>query len=73
MARRAVRGATPNSRRESASWLKEADESAEWLDLIAEAELVISANLQPLRQESRELLAIFSASVGTARRNERLR
>jgi four helix bundle protein len=52
---------------------EEADESAEWLDVIAEARLVHAPELQRLRRESRELLAIFSASVGTARRNERAR
>jgi four helix bundle protein len=52
---------------------EEADESAEWLDLIAEAKFVASSELPRLQRESRELLAIFSASVGTARRNERLR
>ena len=50
---------------------EEADESAEWLDVIAEARLVTSPELQRLRTESRELLAIFSASAGTARRKER--
>jgi four helix bundle protein len=52
---------------------EEADESAEWLDLIADAGLVGSTELPRLRKESRELLAIFSTSVGTARRNERSR
>jgi four helix bundle protein len=52
---------------------EEADESAEWLDLVAEAGLVASTEMPRLRRESRELLAIFSASVGTARRNERSR
>ena len=50
---------------------EEADESAEWLDLVAEAKLTTFAGLNPLRKESRELLAIFSASVGTARRSLR--
>jgi four helix bundle protein len=52
---------------------EEADESAEWLDLIAEVKFVASSELPRLQRESRELLAIFSASVGTARRNQRLR
>jgi hypothetical protein len=52
---------------------EEADESAEWLDLMADAGSVGSTELPRLRKESRELLAIFSASVGTARRNERSR
>jgi four helix bundle protein len=50
---------------------EEADESAEWLDLIAGAGLSGAPNLDPVRRESRELLAIFSASVGTARRRKR--
>jgi four helix bundle protein len=52
---------------------EESDESAEWLDVIAEARLVNSLGLLKLQEESRELLAIFSRSVGTARRNERKR
>jgi four helix bundle protein len=52
---------------------EEADESAEWLDLVAEAKLITSQELNALRGESRELLAIFSASAGTARRNARSR
>jgi four helix bundle protein len=50
---------------------EEADESAEWLDLIAEAKLLSWPELPRVQRESRELLAIFSASVGTTRRNER--
>jgi four helix bundle protein len=50
---------------------EEADETAEWLDVVAEARMVNSSELTRLRGESRELLAIFSASVGTARRKQR--
>ena len=50
---------------------EEADESAEWLDVIAQGKLTTFAALDPLRKESRELLAIFSASLGTARHNNR--
>ena len=50
---------------------EEADETAEWLDVVAEAGMVKSSELTRLRGESRELLAIFSASVGTARRRQR--
>jgi four helix bundle protein len=50
---------------------EEADETAEWLDVVDEARLVNSSGLTRLRGESRELLAIFSASVGTARRRQR--
>ncbi len=50
---------------------EEADESASWLDLIAEAKLVRSDLLPRLQSEGHELEAIFSASAGTARFNER--
>ena len=50
---------------------EEADESASWLDLIAEAQLVTSDRLPILRKEAHELEAIVSASAGTARRNAR--
>lgn len=52
---------------------EEADETAEWLDIVAEAKLVSFTELASVQKESRELLAIFSASVGTARRRERSR
>src|SRR5262245_23176183 len=52
---------------------EEADESAEWLEVVAEGRLVSSPELPRLQRESRELVAIFSASVGTARRTERSR
>jgi four helix bundle protein len=52
---------------------EEADESASWLDLIAEANLVKSDVLPKLQKEAHELEAIFSASAGTARRNARSR
>jgi four helix bundle protein len=52
---------------------EEADESASWLDLIAEAKLVTSDALPRLQKEAHELEAIFSSSAGTARRNERAR
>lgn len=50
---------------------EEADESASWLDLIADARLIEDARVGPLQLEAHELEAIFSASVGTARRNAR--
>ena len=52
---------------------EEADESTSWLDMLAEARLVSSPMLSRLQQEARELVAIFSACVGTARRNARAR
>jgi four helix bundle protein len=52
---------------------EEADESASWLDMIAEAKLVKSDLLVRLQKGGHELEAIFSSSAGTARRNERSR
>jgi four helix bundle protein len=49
---------------------EEADESATWLGMLADAKLISSPALEPLRQEANELAAIFSASVRTARRKE---
>jgi four helix bundle protein len=39
--------------------LREIEETAYWLDLLAEADLVASERLQPIRQECGELIAIF--------------
>jgi len=50
---------------------EEADESSFWLDFIAAASLVSAPQLARLQAEVRELLAVFSATVGTARRNAR--
>ena len=52
---------------------EEADESQHWLDLSTSARLSTSSALPNLLQESKELTAIFSAMVGTARFNERTR
>ncbi|HZR26859.1 MAG TPA: four helix bundle protein [Vicinamibacterales bacterium] len=50
---------------------EEADESQGWLEFIEGSELIRSADIAPLLREATELCAIFSASVGTARFNER--
>jgi four helix bundle protein len=39
--------------------LREVEETAYWLELLVEAKIVPAAKLDPLRQESRELTAIF--------------
>jgi four helix bundle protein len=52
---------------------EEADETVYWLDVVAGAKLAESPRLQELQQESRELRAIFSRAVGTARLNARTR
>jgi len=50
---------------------EESDESLGWLEFIDAAKLLTSGKLPGLIQESRELLAIFSAQYGTARARER--
>jgi four helix bundle protein len=51
---------------------EESDESLGWLEFIEAAQLIgQSADLSRLAAEARELLAIFSASFGTARRRKR--
>jgi four helix bundle protein len=52
---------------------EEADESFGWLEFIDEARLLNSKELPRLIAESRELVAIMSASYGTARENQRRR
>jgi four helix bundle protein len=50
---------------------EESDESQGWLEFIQAGRLIVSADLARLLQESSELSAVFSASVGTARYKER--
>ena len=51
---------------------EESDESLGWLEFIEAPQLIVgSADLPRLAAEARELLAIFSASFGTARRRNR--
>jgi four helix bundle protein len=50
---------------------EESDESQGWLEFIEAAKLIVSAELDRLLQEGQELLAIMSASAGTARYKER--
>jgi four helix bundle protein len=46
--------------------VEEADESVEWLEVMRDSRI---AEDPPLLKEARELLAIFTASLRTARRN----
>lgn len=50
--------------------LQELDETTYWLELLVEGEIVKQTKLEGLQSESQELLAIFSASVKTARKNK---
>jgi four helix bundle protein len=49
--------------------LEEADESAYWIELLADAGKVDRARSIPLRQEADELVAIAVSSINTARKN----
>jgi len=51
--------------------VEEADESAFWLEILAEAGLVPGVRLNDLRSEAEQLTAIFNASRTTARRNSK--
>ena len=48
--------------------LEEADETLYWLELIVETEIMKLPVLEPLMKECRELVAIFIASMNTAKR-----
>ncbi len=48
---------------------EEADESLFWMELLTEAEIIEEKRLEELMKEANELLAIFSASVITAKKN----
>ena len=49
--------------------LEEADESLYWLELLQEAAIIPSDQLRDLMKEGSELVAIFTASIKTARSN----
>jgi four helix bundle protein len=50
--------------------LQELDESAYWLELLAEAEIVSADKLRDLRAEADELITIFVSSAKTAKNNK---
>jgi four helix bundle protein len=49
--------------------IEEADESAYWLELIMDAKLLKAERVMPLYQEAEELVAIFTATAKTAKKN----
>jgi four helix bundle protein len=51
------------------SALQELDETHYWLELIVESGLTKESQMAPLQKEASELLAIFTASILTARKN----
>ena len=51
--------------------MEEADETAHWLELLMESELVPRDRLEPLHAEAEELVRIFASTQRTARANAR--
>ncbi len=49
--------------------LKELDETAYWLELLVEGEIMPATKLADLPKETDELTAIFVSSINTAKRN----
>jgi four helix bundle protein len=49
--------------------LEEADETVYWLELLAETDIVSAKRLESLMSEGQELVAIFVASLKTAKDN----
>ncbi len=49
--------------------LKELDETAYWLDLLVEGEIVPPTKLADLQKETDELIAIFVSSINASKRN----
>jgi four helix bundle protein len=53
----------------SGDCLREIEETAYWLDLLSEANVLAPERLQPVRQECRELIAIFVTIVKRSKDN----
>jgi four helix bundle protein len=53
--------------------LEEADESEHWLDVMTQTDIARGEEVDWLRDESRQLRAIFAQAVRTARANQRRR
>lgn len=51
--------------------LQELEETDYWLELLGDSEIVPAARLCDLRQECRELIAIFASSAMTAKKSRR--
>ncbi len=50
--------------------LEEADESLYWMELLVESEILPAQKLTALTKEAAELVAIFTASIKTARSHQ---
>jgi four helix bundle protein len=66
----------PKSARDFINKLKiveeELDETLFWLEFITDAEIFPNGKLDPLKEETAELLKIIAKSLVTARRNQRM-
>lgn len=51
--------------------VEEADETAFWLELLVEAQVIEPTRVASLRRECEELLKIFASSLATAKTNSR--
>ncbi|MGJ8643639.1 MAG: four helix bundle protein [Luteolibacter sp.] len=51
--------------------VEESDESALWMELIIEDNILPAKQVESLRQEANQLTAIFCASIKTVRQNNR--
>lgn len=70
--REAHRGkSTPDFISKMEGALQELDETAYWLELLVEGEIVPQDKLADLQKETDELIAIFVASVKTAKKRKR--
>jgi four helix bundle protein len=69
--READRGkSTPDFISKMEGGLQELDETGYWLELLVEAKIVPAKRLADLQKETNELIAIFVASIKTARKNK---
>ena len=50
--------------------MKEASETAYWIEVSVEAEMLVWERARPVYEECKELLAIFTASYNNSRRSE---
>ena len=50
---------------------EEVDESLYWMELLTEAGIEVSINMEALMKEARELLSITVASINTAKKNKK--
>ena len=53
--------------------VEEGDEAVYWLELIEKSGLLVASDVADLLNEAKQLQAIFAASYGTARSNQRQR